>query len=80
MEIEKVSPEEFGEAMTTTAQKGKWKSLLEQVKADGAPRKVSGLTRGQIAALYRQARDKGFAVKTSYKEGWVMVGLGEESE
>lgn len=73
VQIEKISPEEAEEAMKEKTRAGQWTELLSQIEEDGVPRKVSGLTRGQIAALYRRAKDEGFAYRTSYKDGYIII-------
>ena len=78
MSIEVISEEEAQEEFDKITRKGKWSELLDSIKKDGEPRKVTKLTRGQIAALYRTAKDSGVEVRTSYKEGFVILRKASE--
>ena len=40
--------------------KGQWKATLEELTKDGQGAKISELTRGQTAALIREAKTQGF--------------------
>lgn len=77
VKIEKITHEEAEEEFAKSATKGQWKELLENIEEDGEPRKITGLTRGQVAALYRSAKNAGLDVKTSYKNGYVVVSPSE---
>lgn len=66
MSIKKISVEEAEEIFSASTTKGKWSDLLGQISKDGEPRTVGDLTRGQVAALYRASKAKGFRVKTHY--------------
>jgi len=78
VKIEKTTPEEMEKQASKRAVAGKWTKLLAEIEADGVPRKVSDLTRGQIAALYRSARDAGMDYVTSYKDGYIIIGPAKE--
>lgn len=80
VKVEKISDAEAEEEFAKTGAKGAWKTLIEEIQSEGTSRKVTGLTRGQVAALYRSARDAGLKVKTSYKEGSVVLSPASEEE
>ncbi len=75
--IEKITHEAAEEEFAKSVSTGQWKEMLEEMAEDGEPRKVTGLTRGQVAALYRSAKNAGFKVKTSYKEGTIVISPAE---
>jgi len=72
MEVEKISLEEF-EAAQANPRKGKWTEIIEQVKETGEPVKVSGLTKGQVAAGARAAKRSGLRIKADYKNGTLYI-------
>jgi len=73
MEIEIIDEAEFNEAAASVGQKGQWTSLVNEITEDGQPRKISGLSRGQVSALYRRAKEAGLQVVASYKNGTVYI-------
>jgi len=78
--IRELKPAEALKEHEKGAQKGAWKELIAKVKSENKSFKVEGLKRGQVAALYRSAQNEGLKVKTSYKEGTVVVSPGEKEE
>ena len=68
-----VEEDELEKIMAESAERGKWSVLVKAVREDGKARKAEGLSRGQIAALYRAATSAGLGVKCSYKLGRVVV-------
>ena len=68
-----IDDEELKRELAERAQRGKWQAVLRAIDADGKARRVSGLTRGQISALYRAASVAGLKTKTSIKRGTVIV-------
>lgn len=52
---------------------GKWAEVCKTVQDTGAPVEVSEITRGQVAALARKAKDEGLRCATFYKEGRAIV-------
>jgi hypothetical protein len=71
VEIEEITEEEF-EDKPTRERQTIWKMLERQILQTGKPVKVTGLTRGQVAAGYRALKEK-FRVKTDYKNGVLYV-------
>ena len=68
-----IDDDELKAELAERAQRGKWQMLFRAIDADGKARRVSGLTRGQISALYRAASVAGLKTKTSIKRGTVIV-------
>jgi len=68
-----ISDDELLEELAERSARGKWMITINAVKEDKKPRKVSGLSRGQIAAVYRAASGSGLGVKCSYRKGEVIV-------
>jgi len=77
IEITELNEVEAEEEFAKSGQKGKWKELIERVEEEETSFKVTGLKRGQIAALYRSAKNAGLKVKTSYKDGYAVLSPGE---
>ena len=77
MDVKVISEEEAKKELAKVHTVGQYQDLFEQINKDGKPRKVEGLSRGQVAALYRTAKDKGLIVKTSYKDGFVILMKSE---
>ena len=73
MDIKVISEEDAKKELDKVRTVGQYQDLFEQINKDGKPRKVTDLSRGQVAALYRTAKDKGLIVKTSYKDGYVVL-------
>jgi len=73
MKIKKISLSEAEEEFSKQRRRGAWTQLLEQVKSEGSPVKVSDLSRGQIAALCRRAKELGIKYKANYSEGYVIL-------
>ena len=68
-----ITDEELKQIQAEGAERGRWAMLVKAVKEDGKPRKVTGMTRGQIAALYRAASVAELGVKCSYRSGSVVI-------
>ena len=68
-----IDDEELKRELAERAQRGKWQAVLRAIDADGKARKITGLSRGQISALYRAASVAGLKTKTSIKRGTVIV-------
>lgn len=75
VKVETISTEEANKEFAAKRVKGQWAEIIGQVKETGEPRKISDLTRGQVAALYRSAKGSGLAVRTNYKDGYVVLAL-----
>ncbi len=75
--ITELKPAEAKKEHEKSAQKGQWKELIERVKNEHNSFKVEDITRGQIAALYRTAKGEGLRVKTSYKNGYIVLSPPE---
>ena len=75
-EAEEISVEEFEEEMEKAAatRKGKWVEVIAGVVESGCPVKVSDLSRGQLAALQRAAKEAKIRSRASWKEGWIVLG------
>lgn len=68
-----ISLQKAEELLKQKTNRGKWKVLIEEIIKTKIPRKVTNLTTGQIAALYRSAREAGLRMRTSYKEKWILL-------
>lgn len=57
---------EFDEEWNTakTQRKGRWNEIFERLKEEGGEVKLSGLTEGQIGALYRKTKQYGWLIRT----------------
>jgi hypothetical protein len=74
MKIEEITVEEVQTEYEKRKLRGHWQQVIEAIlKGDGKPRKISDLTRGQVAALYRAAKSEGLTVIANYKEGYVIL-------
>ena len=80
VKITELKPAEAIKEHEKGAQKGAWKTLIDRVKTEKKSFKVEALTRGQVAALYRSAQNEGLKVKTSYKDGYIILSPAEVSE
>ena len=69
----KLSETEAEKEFASARRKGQWKELIEKVKTEKASYKVEDLKRGQVAALYRTATNAGLKVRTSYKDGYIVL-------
>lgn len=56
-----------------TRQQGKWIALLDELLKTGQGGKVTELSRGSAYSLARQAKDKGFLVRTTDKGTTVII-------
>jgi hypothetical protein len=70
MKVEEISVEE---AEKEFQRRSYYKALLERVKANGKPVKVSGLTTSQVKGLYVAAKSYGIRAKGNYKDGYVVL-------
>ena len=61
-----------------TRQVGKWAEVCKAVADTGLPVEVTDITRGQVAAVARKAKDVGLRCVTWYKEGKCIVMPAEE--
>jgi len=77
MEVEEISMEKFEAELAQTGRKGAWTEVCHDVKDTGTPRKVSGLSRGQVSALARRAKELGLRYKANYSEGYVVLAPGK---
>ena len=68
MKNEKMTQKDFDAAEANKRKKGQWTNIIEQIKKDGVPQKITGLTRGQVAALYRTATQSGLRIVANYKD------------
>ena len=75
--VEKISVKAF-DAHKGGRRVSKWNQIVADVKDTGDPVKVSGLTRGQVAAGYRKAKDEGLRVKADYKNGVLLIAPAVE--
>jgi len=73
VEIQEISEEEFENYQNSRARSGQWKQIIQQIRKNKKPLKVSGLTKGQVAAGYRALTKAGFNVKANYKQGFLLV-------
>jgi hypothetical protein len=68
VKVEQISHEEAKRELETKRNPSKYKQLFQQVRTSKTPIRISGLTRGQVAALYRAAKLSGITVRANYKE------------
>jgi hypothetical protein len=73
MKVEQISHEEAKRELETKRNPSKYKQLFQQVKTSKQPIRISGLTRGQVAALYRAAKLAGVQVRANYKDLYVVL-------
>jgi len=73
VEVEDISDEEAEEEFAKVTERGKWSKILDTVVKGGGAVKISGLKRGQVAAVGRRAKELGLEVKTSYKNGYIVI-------
>ena len=62
MEVKKVSAAEAEEQYKKAPQRktGHWTTLFEELAKDKQPRRITGITAGQLAALKRKAKELKF--------------------
>ena len=62
MKVIKMEANEASKQIAETPKRvvGQWKSLLAELKKTGQGAKITDLTRGQVAAAIRQAKEDGF--------------------
>lgn len=78
MEVTKISRADVEAERTKKVVKGRWRALIEQVKEDGEAVKVTGLSRGQVAAAYRAIKDDDDVdVFANYKDLYVVFAPSE---
>jgi hypothetical protein len=70
--LDAVKAEEEYEKIPVRA-KGQWTTLFEEMKKDKQPRRVTGITAGQIAAIQRKAKELKFRVKRIEKGTGVLI-------
>ena len=73
MNIEIISPEIFERAAAEKKTRGNVKKIIEQVKNEHKMLKISGLTRGQVAALAKAAKTSGLKYLTFYDRGEIYL-------
>ena len=73
IETKVISQDEFDKDVKSHTVKGKWSTIISDVLKDKKPRKVTGLTRGQVAALTRSAKESGLNYVANYKDGFVSL-------
>jgi len=72
METQNISDAEAEKEFTEKRKTGAYQEVFKEVLA-GANKKISGLTRGQIAACYRAAKEAKIRYRTNYKEGYIVL-------
>lgn len=77
--IQKMTTKEANKAIEETPKRkiGEWKELLAELKKSNEGAKVTGLTRGQVAALVRQAKTDGVIAVACDKYSAVILSLPE---
>ena len=73
MDVEAISEEQAEAEFSNTSRRAKYTEIIFRVKNNGESLKVSGLTRGQVAALVRRAKEEGIRAKGNYSEGYVVL-------
>jgi len=74
LKVSGISPEDFQAEMAKRATRGRYADIIRDVKEHGRLVKVEGLTRGQVAALARSAKEAEIQVKADYKNLYVVLG------
>jgi len=72
-EFEEISVDEFEELEASKTKKGKWSELCEHVAETKNCIVKKGLSRGQVAALDRAAKEAGLRSVANYKKGQVAL-------
>ena len=67
MKVKQISREDAVKSMAEKTAGGKWKELFDSAEKTGKPFMVSEVTRGQLASIYRIAKDKGWDYRANYK-------------
>jgi len=75
MKTSKISKAEAEKEFASKPVKGQYKVLIEEIKKSQGAVKVEGLTRGQVAALYRTATNEGLKVRANYRDGYVVLSV-----
>ena len=73
VKIERITPEAFEKAAQEKKSRGHVKKIIEQVKNDHQILKISGLRRGQVAALAKAAKAAGLKYLTFYDRGEIYL-------
>jgi len=71
--ITELSEVEAKKELAKKRAKGQWATLVEKVKAEKKAVKVEGLTRGQVSAIFRVAKEAGLKWHADYKEGSIVL-------
>ena len=71
--VERITPEDFDKAAAEKKTRGHVKKIIEQVKNDHQILKISGLRRGQVAALAAFAKAEGLKYLTFYDRGEIYL-------
>jgi len=72
MKETKLSTAQVEKELASKRQTGQWRNVFARVKK-GESLKLEGLTRGQVAACYRGAKEAGILYRTNYKEGYIVL-------
>jgi hypothetical protein len=73
MKIENIDIQTAEKLLEQNSPKGNWSKLLKEIEETGQPKRVTDLSRGQVSALIRAAKQKGFRAKGNYVEGSVVI-------
>ena len=79
MDIKDLTKAEAKKEFDSKRVSGKYQEVFDRVAKDKVSVKVSGLTRGQVAALYRKAKESGLKYRTNYKELYVVISPADET-
>lgn len=60
-----------------TQRKGRWNEIFERLEKEGGEVKLTGLTEGQIGALYRKTKKAGWQIRTIEKRTAVIIRVPE---
>ena len=63
--------EEWNKAKTQ--QKGRWNEIFANLEKEGGTVRLTGLTEGQIGALYRKTKKAGYQIRTIEKRSGVII-------
>jgi len=74
-EVKKITREQAEETLKKhpARVKGQWAELIEEIKKDGLPREVRGVTRGQAWGLARAVKAAGMSYRVLEKGEMILV-------
>ena len=80
LKVSSITTEDFQAEMSKRAVRGRYGEIIKDVKEHNRLIKVEGLTKGQVAALARSAKEAEIQVKADYKNLYVILGPAPKSQ